>query len=37
MDVTPIIAAVEEGGLSWILFTAMIVVVFVTFLITMAR
>ncbi len=33
----PIVAAVEEGGVSFILFTAMVVVVFIAFLVTMAR
>jgi len=37
MDVMTVVAAIEEGGLSFILFTAMVVVVFVAFLITMAR
>jgi hypothetical protein len=32
-----IVAAVEEGGLSFILFAAMVVVVFVAMLITIAR
>ena len=37
VDVMALVAAVEEGGLSFILFTGMVVVVFITFLITMAR
>lgn len=37
MDPMTIVAAIEEGGLSFILFTAMIVVIFVVFLVTMAR
>lgn len=36
MDVA-LIAAIEEGGLSFILFTGMIVVIFVALLITIAR
>jgi hypothetical protein len=32
-----IVAAVEEGGLSFILFTAMVLAVFVAMLITIAR
>jgi hypothetical protein len=32
-----IVAAVEEGGLSFILFSVMVVVVFVAMLITIAR
>jgi hypothetical protein len=38
MDVlVPVIAAVEEGGTSFILFVAMIVVVYIAMLITIAR
>lgn len=37
MDVMTLVAAIEEGGLSFILFTAMVIVVFITFLIVMAR
>lgn len=37
MDVTPVVAAIEEGGLSFILFGAMVVAVFVIFLFTMAK
>lgn len=37
MDVTTIVLAIEEGGLSFILFALMLIVVFVVFLITMAR
>jgi hypothetical protein len=37
MDLGFVIAAVEEGGLSFILFTVMVVVIFVAMLITIAR
>jgi hypothetical protein len=37
VDVMPILAAIEEGGLSFIIFTAMILVIFISFLVTMAR
>lgn len=37
MDVTAIVLAIEEGGLSFILFALMLVVIFVVFLISMAR
>lgn len=37
MDVAPVIAAVEEGALSFILFAVMVVVVFVVMFITIAR
>lgn len=37
MDPMTIVAAIEEGGMSFILLTVMMVVVFVIFLITMAR
>lgn len=37
MDVMTVVAAIEEGGLSFILFTAMVLVIFVAFLVTMAR
>lgn len=32
-----VVAAIEEGGLSFILFTAMVLVIFIAFLVTMAR
>lgn len=34
---TLIVAAIEEGGLSFVLFVAMVLVVFVAMLITIAR
>jgi hypothetical protein len=37
MDLGFVIAAIEEGGLSFILFTVMVVVIFVAMLITIAR
>lgn len=37
MDLMTVVAAIEEGGLSFILFTAMVLVIFVAFLVTMAR
>jgi hypothetical protein len=37
VDLAPVIAAIEEGGLSFILFVAMVVVVFIAMLITLAR
>lgn len=37
MDVMPIVAAIEEGAPAFILMVAMIVVVFVAMLISMAR
>lgn len=37
MDPVTLVAAIEEGGVSFILLSVMIVVVFITFLITMAR
>ncbi len=37
MDLVPVVAAIEEGGISFILFTVMVVAMFVTMLITIAR
>jgi hypothetical protein len=37
MDVYPVIAAIEAGGLSFILFVAMVVVVFLVLWLTIAR
>ncbi len=37
MDPGVVIAAIEEGGLSFILFAAMVVVIFVVMLFTIAR
>ena len=37
MDPGLVIAAIEEGGLSFILFTVMMVVIFVVMLFTIAR
>jgi hypothetical protein len=37
MDLGFVIAAIEEGGLSFILFTVMVVIIFVAMLITIAR
>jgi hypothetical protein len=37
MDLGFVIAAVEEGGLSFILFTVMVVVIFIAMMITIAR
>ncbi len=37
VDVTTIVLAIEEGGLSFILFAVMIVAIFIVFLISMAR
>ncbi len=37
MDVAPVIAAIEEGGLSFILFTGMVVVVYLILKFTIAR
>lgn len=33
----PVLAAIEEGGLSFILFTVMVLVIFVALLFTIAR
>jgi hypothetical protein len=37
MELVPVVAAIEEGGLSFILFAAMVVVIFITFLFTIAK
>jgi hypothetical protein len=37
MDLGFVIAAVEEGGLSFILFTVMVVIIFIAMMITIAR
>jgi hypothetical protein len=37
MDLYPVIAAIETGGLSFILFVAMVVVVFLVLWLTIAR
>lgn len=37
MDVMTVVAAIEEGGTSFILFTAMVLVIFVAMLVSMAR
>ena len=38
MDVVlPVIAAIEEGGLSWIYFVLMIIAVYVALMVTIAR
>jgi hypothetical protein len=37
MELVPVVAAIEEGGLSFILFAAMVVAIFITFLITIAK
>jgi hypothetical protein len=37
MDVGPVIAAIEEGGLSFILFAVMIIAVIIAMFITIAR
>ena len=37
MDVGVVIAAIEEGGLSFIWFTVMVVVIFIAMLFTIAR
>jgi hypothetical protein len=37
VDWSFIVAAVEEGGLSWILFSVMVIAIFVAMLITIAR
>jgi hypothetical protein len=37
MDFVPVIAAVEEGGPSFILFAVMVVAIWVALLITIAR
>lgn len=37
MDIAPVVAAIEEGGLSFILFTVMVVVAFIAMLITIPK
>jgi hypothetical protein len=37
MDIGPVVAAIEEGGLSFIWFTVMVVVVFIAMLITIPK
>ena len=37
MDLIPVVAAIEEGGLSFILFSVMVVAIFITFLFTIAK
>jgi hypothetical protein len=37
MDLVPVMAVIEEGGLSFILFAAMVVAIFITFLFTIAK
>jgi hypothetical protein len=37
VDLVPVVAAIEEGGLSFILFTVMVVAIFVALLITIAK
>jgi hypothetical protein len=37
MDLTALIAAIEEGGLSFILFVGMVVLVFVVLWLTVAK
>ena len=37
MELVPVVAAIEEGGLSFILFGAMVVAIFITFLFTIAK
>jgi hypothetical protein len=37
MDLGFVIAAIEEGGLSFILFTVMVVIIFIAMMITIAR
>jgi hypothetical protein len=37
MDIIPVVAAIEEGGLSFILFGAMVLAIFITFLFTIAK
>jgi hypothetical protein len=37
MDMIPVVAAIEEGGLSFILFAVMVVAIFVTFLFMIAK
>lgn len=37
MDLIPVVAAIEEGGLSFILFSVMVVAIFITLLFTIAK
>lgn len=37
MDLVPVVAAIEEGGLSFILFGVMVVAIFITLLFTIAK
>ncbi len=37
MDLVSVVAAIEEGGLSFILFSLMVIAIFVTLLITIAK
>lgn len=37
MDLVPVVAVIEEGGLSFILFAAMVVAIFITLLFTIAK
>ena len=37
MELVPIVAAIEEGGLSFILFAVMVVAIFITLLFTIAK
>ncbi len=37
MELVPVVAAIEEGGLSFILFAGMVVAIFITLLITIAK
>jgi hypothetical protein len=37
VDVMPVVAAIEEGGLSFILFAVMVIAIFVALLVTIAR
>lgn len=37
MELVPVVAAIEEGGLSFILFSVMVVAIFITLLFTIAK
>lgn len=37
MELVPVVAAIEEGGLSFIWFTVMVVAIFITLLFTIAK
>ena len=37
MDIVPVVAAIEEGGLSFILFTVMVVAIYVALVITIPK